>query len=222
MKRFCPMNSHRRSLDHRPRRRMRGAATLEFALAATLVLIPTLMAIFELAQLIVARHGLGFAATEVARAIEVAELAGDASRGDATMGDIAALRATAALALVPLFPKFDSSDVRNGGYAEGARSPFPPAPYQRAAAQAFRPDLLAINLESIGHAPAGETRFATVRVELVWCRETFFPPIGVLLARALLPSARDGFALGCLARDRVPLRVDAVAVPAAFVLPPTS
>ena len=201
--------------------RARGAATLEFALAATLVLIPTLMAIFELAQLTVARHGLGYAATEVARAVEVAESADDAARID-----VAALRATAALALVPLFPTFDARGVRDGGYSDGARSPFPPAPYRRAAAQAFRPDLLAINLRGFDSASstpnAAALRYATVRVELVWCRETFFPPVGSLLARALLPTARDAFALGCLARDRVPLRVDAVAVAAAFPLPPTS
>jgi len=201
--------------------RERGAATLEFALAATLVLIPAVMAIFELAQLTVARHGLGYAATEVARAVEVADSIDDPARID-----IAALRATAALALVPMFPKFDASGVHDGGYADGARSPFPPAPYQRAAAQAFRPDLLAINLRGLDAASstpqATTTRYATIRVELVWCRETFFPPIGVLLARALLPMTRDAFALGCLVRDRVPLRVDAVAVAAAFPLPPSS
>lgn len=219
MSRCGPMS--RCSRGRQIRSQMRGAATLEFALAATLVLIPALMAIFELAQLTVARHGLGYAATEVARAIEFAEI-----QQGAEQVDLSALRATAALALVPLFPRFDAGGVRDGGYADGARSPFPPAPYQRAAAQAFRPDLFAINVEGLRDEPSStrlpSVRFESIRVELVWCRETFFPPIGVVLARALLPSAHDAFSLGCLARDRVPLRVTAVAVAAAFPLPPTS
>jgi hypothetical protein len=111
-------------------------------------------------------------------------------------------------------------------YSDGARSPFPPAPYQRAAAQAFRPDLLAIDLRGFDSASstpnAATLRHATVRVELVSVSRNFFcPPVGSLLARALLPTARDAFALGCLARDRVPA-VNAMAVAAAFPLPPTS
>lgn len=52
----------------------RGTSTVEFSLAAMLVLLPLLTAVLELAQVAVARQALGYAATEVARMLETVEL----------------------------------------------------------------------------------------------------------------------------------------------------
>lgn len=187
-----------------------GVATLEFTLAALLVLCPLVMAIFELAQLAVARHGLGYAATEVARTLDA-----DVASDELT------LRSTAALALTPLFPRFDMSDAADGGYSRDAAALGPPTPYRRAVAEALRPDVFSLQLTDVSDPEFGH-RFASTRVRLRWCRETFFPIVGQWLSRSIALATDEPFAIGCLLRARVPLEVEAVSVTARFPIEPTS
>lgn len=196
----------------RLQRSVYGAATLEFTLAATLVLVPVVMGIFELAQLVVARHGLGFAATEVARSIE--------SGAPDSYNDQYLLRSRAALALVPMFPRFNFSNASDGGYASGAASLWPPEPYASALTEAMRTDLLDLQFTDISDSQMLD-RYQSVRVQLTWCRDTIFPLTGALFARSLVMFARNSFEVACLARQRWPLRVSAVAVVAAFATAPT-
>ena len=193
---------------------IRGVATLEFMSAATLVLIPLVMAIFELAQLTVARHALEFTASEIARA----QGAGDVDDPAAAPSETR-LRLAAAVALSPLFPTFDAMTESDAGVARDRASAWPTPGYRVAVAQTSRADLFAVRVTDVTDA-AYVDRMRSERIEILYCRETFFPPIDRMIVNLLWLSERDAFALACLARNRVPLRASATAVRAAFATMP--
>lgn len=172
--------------------RFSGAATVEFALAFSLVIWPIMAAIFELSQLAMARHALSFAVYEAARA-ESRETGSDFE-----------IRRRLAVGLLPLLGGVTLSERTSVSDVAVAMT--------RALGETLRVDLLEHSLESAGPVgPYGVVR----RLRVTYCRELYFPPVKQFLPRVLKWLEDDPFDLACLLRERLPLRASAAVLGAA-------
>lgn len=174
-------------------RRQAGAGTVEVLLALVLVIWPFSSGLLEYSQLAVARQGLEYAVSEVARAVERTDSAPAMSH----------LRRILAHHLLPAFAP---RAIDTGGEFDTLRT------VGDAQMMALRPDQLAIRLQhlrTVGQAMALGAH--EIRVEARWCRQMFFAParqfIGVLAAW----SVTDVFDVACLASGGFPLRAEAYA-----------
>lgn len=173
---------------------VRGAASIEFALVVVLVVWPAIASILELSQLMMARHALMSAVYEAARA---------QSRHAEDPPDV---RRSLAAGLLPLL----------GGTPIDERTSMSEisVAWTRSFAETARPDLLQYSVEerindgvATTHEGARGRRVAILHV--TYCRRLFFPPVSWLLPQARSFFTQDIFELGCLARDRWPLRASA-------------
>ncbi len=154
---------------------------VEFTVGFAAVLLPTLMAIFEFAQLSVAKQNLRYAVFDTVRAAEAA----------AEQPDVAMLRARLGRALLPTL-----ADRADGGVSTLAA----------AAVLAARPDLLDITYRFAGRTPTdAETALETWELEVRWCRELFFAPIKYAIPSLLRISSASWFDQACYARESLPL-----------------
>lgn len=207
-----------------------GVAMVEFLLAALLVLLPLTFATLELAQLMVARHALGYATFEAART------------GAVTGASPMRMRAALARALVPLFAPIDpvatlraaADDAAGGAGSSGVA-------LARATAEVVRPDLTRLVIENPTSAaavdfatlddagrrvipndglefrnPAGATSGQSLReanvlaIRVRYCRELVMPGVREFVPAILrwgLPDPRDQ---ACLAQGRLPIEATAV------------
>lgn len=172
----------------------RGAASIEFALAVVLVVWPAIASILELSQLMMARHALMSAVYETARA---------QSRHTEDQLDV---RRSLAAGLLPLL----------GGALINERTSMSEisAAWMRSFAETARLDLLQYSFEqkvngdlTTSSNGAYGRRVAVLHVS--YCRSLFFPPVSWFLPQARRLFTQDIFELGCLARDRWPLRASA-------------
>lgn len=198
---------------HHPRQR--GAASVELLLAFVLVLLPLLGAIFELAQLGIARQLLQAATFDAVRAAAVAQ------------GDRDVLLRALARGLVPLH-----------GVGAGAA---PGTAFVRALVELRRPDLTRLEFRSPGRAAFDDFAVATggdrwlpnagaelldgrgprsgirlaeandLVVVVSYCRRLVVPLLDRMIAAAAQPFVSMEARL-CLAQGRVPIRVEATTV----------
>lgn len=194
--------------------RRRGAASVELLLAFVLVLLPLLGALFELAHLAIARQLLQAATFDAARAAAVAQ------------GDRDVLLRALARGLVPLH-----------GISAGVA---PGTAFARALVELQRPDLTRLEFRSPhraafddfavatggdrwlpnagaelldGRGPRSGLRLAEANdlvVVVSYCKRLVVPLLDRMIAAAqpvVSPQARI-----CLARGRVPIRVEATTV----------
>lgn len=198
------------------RGRDRGAAAIEFLLAAWLVLLPLCAGLFEWIQLSVSRQLLQLALFEGVRAAAVSG------------ADVDVLRAELARGLVPLFgPASDETSARSA--------------YGRSMLEVSRPDLTRITMHS-PRAASFEALSRPVRgdrwipneamdrggaerntsigarlnanlldVEVHYCRRLLIPILDRLIVAALRPTV-DERGRVCLAQLRVPVTARAATV----------
>lgn len=196
-------------------RRQRGAAAIELLLAFMLVLLPLLGAIFELAQLGIARQLLQAAAFDAARAAAVAH------------GDRDVFLSALARGLVPLH-----------GVGAGVA---PGTAFARALVELRRPDLTQLEFRSPGRAafddfavaaggdrwlpnagaelldrrgPRSGLRLAEANdlvVRVRYCRRLVVPLLDRMIAAVAQPFVSTQARL-CLAQGRVPIQVEAITV----------
>lgn len=214
--------------------RERGAAMLEFLVAAVLVLLPLTFATLELAQLAVARHALDYASFEAARS------------GAVHGADRAAMRRALARALVPLFAPVDPLAVLRAGAAAGGAGVVQGgeqaavAAFVRAAAEVLRPDLMRLEIENPTIAagrdfgiveagervipndgldqrnPSGPQSGQTLReanvlaIRVRYCRRLFMPIVDRVVPAVLRLRLLDPFDQLCLAQGRVPIEARSV------------
>lgn len=196
-------------------RRSHGAASVEALLAFSLVLLPLLGAVFELAQLGVARQLLQAAAFDAARAAAVAQ------------GDRDVFARALARGLVPLY-----------GVGAGVA---PGTAFGRALVEVLRPDLTQLEIRS--PTPAAFDDFAVARAGDRWlpnagagliagrgarsglslaeanelavvvryCRRLVVPLLDRLIATVAQAFASPRFRT-CLAQSRLPIVVEAITV----------
>jgi hypothetical protein len=154
---------------------------VEFTVVFVAILLPALMAIFEFAQLSVAKQNLRYAVFDMVRVAEAATESPDS----------AMLRARLGRALLPTLA--DQSD--GGVVALGA-----------AAALAARPDLFDITYRSAGTTRVdAATALETWELEVRWCRELFFAPLKYLIPALLRVRSTSWFDQACYARESLPL-----------------
>ncbi len=154
---------------------------VEFMVVFVAILLPALMAIFEFAQLSVAKQNLRYAVFDMVRVAEAAT----------EPPDSAMLRARLGRALLPTLA--DQSD--GGVVALGA-----------AAALAARPDLFDITYRSAGTTRVdAATALETWELEVRWCRELSFAPLKYLITALLRVRSTSWFDQACYARESLPL-----------------
>lgn len=210
--------------------RQGGVALVEFLLAAVLVLLPLTFATLELAQLMVARHALGYATFEAART------------GSVTGASPTRMRAALARALVPLFAPIDpvatlrgaADDSAGGAGASGLA-------LARAAAEVVRPDLTRLLIENpssaaasdfgivdedgrrvipndglefrnpLGAASGQSLREANVlAIRVRYCRQLVMPGVREFVPAILRWGMLDPRDQACLAQGRLPIEATAV------------
>lgn len=216
---------------------MRGAAMLEFLVAAVLVLLPLGLATLELAQLAVTRHALDYASFEAARS------------GAVHGADRTVMRRALVRALVPLFAPVDPVAVLRGGGAPagGAGAAGVAVGDQaalvamaRAGAEVMRPDLLRLDIENptaaagrdfatledgervipndgldqrnpVGAQSGQSLREANVlAIRVRYCRRLVMPIIDRVVPAMLRLRLVDPFDQLCLAQDRVPIEARSI------------
>lgn len=182
----------KRYRSEQAKRRASGASMVEFTVVFALILLPALMAVFEFAQLSVAKQNLRYAVFDSVRAAEAAT----------ESPDITMLRWHLARALLPSL-----ADRSDGGVAALAA----------AAALAARPDLLDITYRSTESTRVdAATALETWELEVRWCRELFFAPIKYVIPALLQMRSTSWFDEACYARESLPL------VAKAYVLRPSA
>lgn len=173
------------------KRRESGASIVEFTVVFAFVLLPALMAVFEFAQLSVAKQNLRYAVFESVRAAEAA----------AESPDITMLRLRLARALLPSL-----AHRSDGGVAE----------LTAAAAFAARPDMLDVTYRfTEATSTDAITTLETWELEVRWCRELFFAPLKYVIPALLRMHSSSWFDQACYARESLPL------VAKAYVLRPS-
>lgn len=202
--------------------RCRGAAMLEFLLAAVLVLIPATFAILEFAQLTAARNALNFATFEAARA------------GSVSGADRNAMRRALARGLVPLFAPLRLGTANNAAAGDGAVA------MTRAWLEVSRPDLTVLEIENPTDLAAAD--FAIVQegrrvipndgiefrnpygvrsgqtlrdanvlaLRIRHCRPLVMPFVSLWIPAMLRTTTADLFEQGCLRRNRLPIEAHAI------------
>jgi hypothetical protein len=170
--------------------RQRGSATLEFVLAAALVLLPLVTGILEFAQLATARQILEQATHEAARSAAINVM--DAGGHPDSSAESLAIRLSLARGLLPLF---------------GGRSR-EPSRLAEITLETIRPDRVQV---SIDRDLLDAVDVVVDRVEVTYCRELFFAPASYLLPELMRLWTVVPFDRVCLESGRVPLRVSAPA-----------
>lgn len=189
-----------RNNNRATRTRLRGSATLEFVLAATLVLLPLVTGILEFAQLAVSRQILAQAVVDTARSTAIRTMDARAAhrasavtdRDSASTSESLAIRMSLARGMLPLL---------GGGELAVDR-------LAEVTIEIMRPDRLQFSLER----DVLETADVSIdRLEVTYCRELFFAPASHFLPGLMRLWTTVPFDLICLETGRVPLRVFAPA-----------
>jgi len=181
----------RRGMRMRAVDRARGATAVEFLIAALLVVMPLAFAVVEIAQLATARHVLQHAVNEAARQAAVS----DPSES--------ALRRSLGLGMLPLFVPLDArapfGPSRDDAAAERLSAAVGLEGLARAYGETFRPDLTAVDLETLDAVGSVQ------RLRVRYCREMFMPLVRDAIAGVLRLGTVSPFEQACLARERMPL-----------------
>ena len=185
----------------------RGAAAVEFMLAAVLLLAPLAVASFELLQLAISRQLLQAALADGVRAAATAH------------GDLDLLRRVVARGLLPL----------HGAPRETTTRPELATAYLRSLAEVQRPDLTQLAVRSPSRADFRREGLAlgddrripndgtasvganTLDVHVVYCRALVIPASD-LLFRAVFAALPTGPAARCLQQGRMPIAAGASTV----------
>lgn len=170
--------------------RQRGSATLEFVLAAALVLLPLVTGILEFAQLATARQILEQATLDAARSAAINVM--DAGGRPDSSAEVLAIRLSLARGLLPLF---------GGRSREASR-------LAEITLETMRPDRVQVSIE---RDLLDAVDIVVDRVEVTYCRELFFAPASYLLPELMRLWTVVPFDRLCLESGRVPLRVSAPA-----------
>lgn len=209
--------------------RQDGVVLVEFLLAAVLVLLPLTFATLELAQLMVARHALGYATFEAART------------GALTGASPSRMRAALARALLPLFAPLDPVATLRGTADDSAGGSSGLA-LARATTEVLRPDLTRLVIENPTPAaaadfaamdddtgrrvipndglefrnPRGANSGQTLReanvlaIRVRYCRQLVMPGVREFVPAILRWNLSDPRDQACLAQGRVPIEATAV------------
>lgn len=171
--------------------RARGATVVEFLIAAVLVVIPLTFAVVEIAQLAAARHVLQHAVNEAARQASIAD------RSDFE------LRRSLGVGMLPLFVPLDArlpfGGPSDASVVERLSATVGLEGLARAYADTFRPDLTAVDLETL------DVDGRVQRLRVRYCREMHMPLVRDAIAMSLRLGTASPFDQLCLARERMPL-----------------
>lgn len=217
------MSDLARATRPRPARHLRGAALVEFAVIATLALIPLVMFVLQLGLLYSARHTLNHATFLAARA------------GAVENGSRRTMERYLAKGLSPLYVRSAGDLSARDVAAVGARA------YASALLDARRPDLTRLRIlnptsasfrdferlrDGVRTIPNDALRYRSgapgtaseqtlleanlLRIEVDYCYRLLFPVIDRLLTTTLRRFDPDPFRQGCYAATRLPIRAHAL------------